>query len=158
MFKFHNFDIVFQEIPDETTLAINITGCPFRCEGCHSPHLREDIGEPLDQEALRAIWERYGQGVTCVCLMGGDADPAEVQRLSIFIRSEFGVRTGWYSGADEISPLIDVRNFDYIKIGGFRRDKGGLKHETTNQRLYAVRHDGTLHDMTPLFHRKRVFE
>ena len=28
MVRYHNFDIVFAEIPDETTLAINITNCP----------------------------------------------------------------------------------------------------------------------------------
>ena len=35
MVRFYNFDIVFAEIPDEVTLAINITGCPYRCPGCH---------------------------------------------------------------------------------------------------------------------------
>lgn len=42
MVRYHNFDIVFAEIPDETTLAINITNCPNRCPGCHSPHLQRD--------------------------------------------------------------------------------------------------------------------
>ena len=30
MVRYHNFDIVFAEIPCETTLAINITNCPNR--------------------------------------------------------------------------------------------------------------------------------
>ena len=55
MIRYYNFDIVFAEIPDEVTLAINITGCPYRCEGCHSPHLREDRGERLDADALAAL-------------------------------------------------------------------------------------------------------
>ena len=28
MVRYHNFDVVFAEIPGETTLALNITGCP----------------------------------------------------------------------------------------------------------------------------------
>ena len=36
MLKYVNTGIVFQEIPDEVTLAVNISGCPCRCHGCHS--------------------------------------------------------------------------------------------------------------------------
>ena len=71
MVRYHNFDIVFAEIPDETTLAINITNCPNRCPGCHSPHLQRDGGERLDAEALQGLLDRYGRSVTCVCFMGG---------------------------------------------------------------------------------------
>ena len=35
MLKYVNTGIVFQEIPDEVTLAINISGCPCHCPGCH---------------------------------------------------------------------------------------------------------------------------
>ena len=73
MLKFWNYDIVFAEVPDHTTLAVNLTGCPLRCPGCHSPHLREDVGDPLDHDALAALLARYGSRVTCVALMGGDA-------------------------------------------------------------------------------------
>ena len=37
MLKYAGYDIVFQEIPDEVTLAISLTNCPNRCPGCHSP-------------------------------------------------------------------------------------------------------------------------
>ena len=52
MLRYYNFDIVFAEIPEEVTLAINITNCPNRCVGCHSPHLQQDIGENLTTEEL----------------------------------------------------------------------------------------------------------
>ena len=70
MIRYYNFDIVFAEIPDEVTLAINITGCPYRCEGCHSPHLREDRGERLDADALAALLERYGVKATIFIITG----------------------------------------------------------------------------------------
>ena len=65
--RYYNFDIVFAEIPGETTLAINIANCPNRCPGCHSPHLQADAGHVLDAPELRALLERYGRSVTCVC-------------------------------------------------------------------------------------------
>ena len=149
MLKFHNFDIVFQEIPGETTLAVNITGCPFRCKGCHSPHLWEDTGEPLSQEALRTLYERYSSGVTCIALMGGDADPAEVSSLAGFIKDGLHLKSAWYSGAPALSDKVEVRNFNFIKVGPYQEEHGGLKSEDTNQRLYAVAQDGTLTDITP---------
>ena len=59
MLKFVGYDIVFQEIPDETTLAINLSLCPNRCKGCHSPYLREDRGEELTVEALDKMISEY---------------------------------------------------------------------------------------------------
>ena len=44
MFRYINTDIVFQEFPDEVTLAINISECPCRCPGCHSQFLWADRG------------------------------------------------------------------------------------------------------------------
>ena len=42
--------VVFAEIPDEVSLAINISCCPHRCPGCHSPYLQKDYGVELDEE------------------------------------------------------------------------------------------------------------
>ncbi len=35
MLKYVNYDIVFQEFPDEVTLAINLSSCPNGSPGCH---------------------------------------------------------------------------------------------------------------------------
>lgn len=148
MLKFHNFDIVFQEIPDETTLAINLTGCPFRCPGCHSPHLQEDTGQILDGESLNVIYDTYRGLVTCIALMGGDAHPDEVRDLSKVIRERFSLKSAWYSGAPSLPAAIDPKEFDFIKIGPYEADRGGLKSETTNQRLYRILPDGTMVDIT----------
>ena len=47
--------VVFAEIPDEITLAINISNCPGSCPGCHSPYLQQDTGEELTAEKLSAL-------------------------------------------------------------------------------------------------------
>ena len=91
MVRYHNFDIVFAEIPCETTLAINITNCPNRCRGCHSLHLQADMGRVLDEAELCGILARYGRSVTCVCFMGGDAAPHEIAALADVVRQKFPV-------------------------------------------------------------------
>ena len=45
MLKYVNTGIVFQEIPDEVTLAINISNCPCRCPGCHSRYLPKGVNQ-----------------------------------------------------------------------------------------------------------------
>lgn len=81
MLKYAGYDIVFQEIPDEVTLALNLSGCPNGCPGCHSPHLQRDEGEALTPGALERLLERYGREITCVCFMGGDATPGRSRRV-----------------------------------------------------------------------------
>ena len=149
--KVASFDIVFQEIPGEVTLALNLSGCPCHCPGCHSPHLAEDIGELLDEDLLEGLLNRYGDQITCVCFMGGDADPEEVARWAAWIKNyklqiknqKSVLCTAWYSGrpsfpnapSDQIIPDIPIP-FDYIKLGPYVESLGGLKSPTTNQRLY----------------------
>ena len=75
MLKYVNTGVVFQEIPDEVTLSINISKCPCHCPGCHSKYLWEDIGEPLTAMQLNELVKEYINEITCVCFMGGDAEP-----------------------------------------------------------------------------------
>lgn len=155
MLKYVNTGIVFQEIPDEVTLAINISNCPCRCPGCHSHYLWEDIGLPLDTEAIEAFIEQFGTDITCISFMGGDAEPNAVDLLALYIREthpEFKV--AWYSGKTLISSAIHKRNFDYIKIGPFIRHLGPLKSPSTNQRLYRIKENGDMVDMTAWFWKK----
>ena len=84
--KYLDTKIVFQEVPDEISLAINITGCPCNCDGCHSPYLAEDTGEILSEKALSALIEA-NLGITCVCFMGGDAYKQEIVDFSASSRS-----------------------------------------------------------------------
>ena len=58
MLKYYNYDIVFREIPNHVTLAINITNCPNHCVGCHSSHLQQDVGEVLDENLLDSLLDR----------------------------------------------------------------------------------------------------
>ena len=149
MLKYVDYDIVFQEIPDEVTLAINLSNCPHRCVGCHSPHLRSDIGEALTETTLSTLIHKYENSITCVCFMGGDAAPDELCHLASFIRERWdgNIKTAWYSGSNSLQDERLKRCFDYIKLGEFIQSLGGLNKKTTNQRLYRVT-NGTMQDIT----------
>lgn len=145
MIKYVDTKVVFQEIPDETTLAINISNCPCHCKGCHSSYLAEDIGTPLDEDSLVELL-LDNKGITCIAFMGGDSDPEYINWLASIMRdmndSEPGnwadVKIAWYSGRQELSPDIDLRNFDYIKLGPYIEEKGPLSSRTTNQVMLQI--------------------
>ena len=48
------------------------------------------------------------------------------------------VRIAWYSGRQELSPAIELKNFNYIKLGPYIEELGPLNNPNTNQRFYEV--------------------
>jgi anaerobic ribonucleoside-triphosphate reductase activating protein len=145
MVKYHNAMVVFEEIPNEITLAINITNCPCKCEGCHSKFLWADTGTPLTFNELDELIKK-NDGITCVCFMGGDAEPSYINELAEHL-SDNNLKIGWYSGKDKLSDAINLVLFNYIKIGHYIESLGGLNKKTTNQKLYEVV-NGDLIDIT----------
>ena len=159
MLRFTNYNIVFQEIPDEVTLAINLSNCPNRCEGCHSPYLREDIGDVLNEETLSKIIDKYQSAITCVCFMGGDAAPQNVEKLAYFLHHKTNgrIKTGWYSGKDTLPTTCSLQHFDYLKLGAYTKHLGGLNATTTNQRFYQIK-NGEMIDITSRFQGRSTFD
>lgn len=152
MLKYYNYDIVFQEIPNEVTLAVNITNCPNRCNGCHSPHLQKDIGEELNEYRIASFMDKYASAITCFCFMGGDADPQQVAVLANFVRVHYpGIKVAWYSGCTRLPERFDTKHFQYIKLGSYDEKLGSLKGETSNQRLFKIQQDGCMKDISYLF-------
>ena len=138
MLKYVDAKVVFAEVPDEVTLAINISNCPCQCKGCHSSYLAQDIGEPLDLQHLTDLIDS-NKGISCVCIMGGDANPSEVDDIAQDIKEYYPeLKVGWYSGRQELSKEIELSNFDYIKLGPYIEEFGPLNNRTTNQRFYKV--------------------
>lgn len=153
MLKYVSVDVVFQEIPDEVTLAINISGCPNRCEGCHSPWLWEDIGELLNEQVIEELLNKYGSSITCLCFMGGDADQKEIVNLAEFIRNKSAqTKIGWYSGRDSLPDDFSIRAFDYIKLGRYNKTLGGLDSKDTNQHIYRIENQ-QMKDIAHLFNK-----
>lgn len=145
--------VCFQEVPDETTLSFSISNCPHRCPGCHSSYLAEDVGIPL----LDVLGEKldFHKGlITCVLFMGGD-DEAQRDELMQCVKlcKEYGLKTALYSGAIALpASLWDI--FDYVKVGPYKEELGGLDKPTTNQRMYRHEPDSSWSDITSKFWKK----
>ena len=138
MLKYVDTKVTFSEVPNEITLCINISNCPCHCSNCHSSYLAEDIGEPLDLQHLTNLIDS-NKGITCVCIMGGDANPSEVDDIAQYIKEYYSnLKVGWYSGRDYISKDINLENFNYIKYGHYDENKGPLNSKTTNQVMLEI--------------------
>lgn len=157
MLKYVDTKVVFAEIPNEITLAINISGCPIKCPDCHSKYLWENIGNPLTRDSLDFLIKK-NKGITCVSFMGGDTDPVYIKHLAAFVKNNYpNIKVAWYSGRDVIPEYVmwNPQYFDFIKVGPFKKELGGLDSKTTNQKLYKVtkKSDNTFNfdDVTYLF-------
>ena len=150
--KYLGYSIVFQEVPDEVTLAINISGCPHKCEGCHSKYLWEYKGNYISDD-LDNLIEKYKGLITCVCFMGGDQNISELINLSVIVK-QYNLKVALYSGQDDGGIFLDplYKGFDYIKIGHYNQNLGGLNQPTTNQRMYKWNYEKKeWHDITYKF-------
>ena len=150
--KYANYGVVFQEIPNEITLAINITNCPYKCTGCHSDYLWKDIGNYVDDN-IDKLLNKYDGMITCVCFMGGDQGMEDLITLLKMIQGK-GIKTGLYTGADDIQQVSSaIPYLNYIKIGSYKKNIGGLNCKNTNQIFYE-NNNGNLVDKTYLFQQK----
>lgn len=153
--KYVNESVVFQEIPDEVTLAINISNCPCRCPGCHSRFLWGDTGEELTHAALDKMIAKYAGEITCVAVMGGDATVHDVNDLAVYMKNIHpSLKVAWYSGRTVISRQLNLAVFDYVKIGPYIEHLGPLNRRSTNQRLYKKSDLDTWSDITSRFWRR----
>lgn len=147
MIKYTDTQVVFAEIPDEITLAINISNCPHHCPGCHSAYLQTDVGEELTFDVLKDLIDK-NKGITCVAFMGDGGDIDSIFLLGVFVQNE-GLKAAIYTGNDKL-PLRFWGEFDYIKVGPYIEKLGPLNSPTTNQRLYG-KYDGEWLDITSKF-------
>ena len=144
--KFVDTKIVFSEVPDEISLAINFSNCPIHCFGCHSQELWKDVGIQLTVDNLSELLKN-NIDVSCICLLGGDLHPEAINEIAYMIKNNMlniaserkdqkKLKIAWYSGRDKISKHINLDYFDYIKIGSYKESLGGLNCKTTNQCFY----------------------
>jgi len=128
-------DTVIEEIPDRVTLAIEISNCRGNCPGCHSPFLKDDIGEELTPAVIdKLIADNYG--INCFLFLGEGRDSEMLLALARYIRNKYpALEIAVYSGRDKVEDEF-FDEFDFVKTGPYIEALGPLNKRTTNQRLY----------------------
>ncbi len=135
MLKYTTAQVTFSEVPDEISLTIELSNCPYHCPECHSKHLWDDIGTELYFYKLVELIKQ-NEGITCICFMGGDNDLGALYDL--FKRCKLmypNLKIAWYTGREEIPK--DLPPIDYIKTGPYRSEFGPINNPNTNQRFYT---------------------
>ena len=134
---YHQFEIVLQEVPGEISLCFSITGCPLRCNGCHSPFLwKKETGTKLSKIVYEKYLNQYQSFATCVLFMGGEWHEEELITYLIIAKQK-GYKTCLYTGEENISTAI-LSHLNWIKTGKWNSDKGGLENLQTNQKFIHV--------------------
>lgn len=137
MLKYVDTLVGFSEVPDEISLCINISGCKIKCPECHSKHLWEDIGEPLNKKALINLI-LANKGISCICFMGGDLK--QIQPLAEYVKKNTYFKTCWYTGLElDFSKPEDFKYLDYVKTGPYKPEFGPLNNPNTNQRFFNIK-------------------
>jgi anaerobic ribonucleoside-triphosphate reductase activating protein len=135
--KYHQFEIVLQEVPGEISLSFSITGCSLRCKGCHSPFLwKKENGMLLSVKEFKKKLNQYPGFATCVLFMGGEWHEEKLVEL-LKIANQKNYKTCLYSGEEKVSPSI-LLNLDWVKTGKWNPQKGGLNSSNTNQKFTHV--------------------
>ena len=142
--KYANTQVVFTEVPNEISLAINITGCTIHCKGCHSQWLWSNRGKELTKDELHNLIEN-NKGITTVLFMGGDNFIEQLTERARNIKCYYpNLKVAWYSGRDGLedsrsSRIKELMTYlDYVKAGPYIKKLGGLDSPNTNQRFYRI--------------------
>lgn len=135
---YHNFQVVLQEVPGELSLCFSISGCPLRCNGCHSPFLwKKGNGTLLNKKEYLKFLNQYKDLATCILFMGGEWHEDELVEF-LMIAKQRNFKTCLYTGEDSVSQVI-LDELNWIKTGKWEASKGGLDNQTTNQKFINLK-------------------
>ncbi len=131
-------DVVWLEVPGETSLAFTISGCPVGCKGCHSAlSWPAQAGLPLTPSVLLEKTKKYQGLISCVLFLGGEWQPALLLEL-LDICQQLQLKTCLYTGL-ETPPAILVPQLDFVKTGPWVAELGPLGSPGSNQRFYDLK-------------------
>ena len=135
MLYYTEFGLSEREVPGEISICVYLSGCCHKCRNCHYPLLQEkDYGERL-MDYYKDIIELYRKQATCVCFLGEGAN-TDIEhnefRLVVQYARLHGLKTCLYSGRD-VGVEEWMQMFDYVKVGSYIEELGGLENRNTNQ-------------------------
>lgn len=134
---FYAEQVVWQEVPGETSLAFTISGCTLGCKGCHSAQSwPANAGTPLTAGLLLEKLLKYRGLISCVLFLGGEWQPKLLQQLLTTCKAQ-GLKTCLYTGLDNPPPGL-LPLLDYLKTGRWQAELGPLGTPGSNQRFYDL--------------------
>jgi anaerobic ribonucleoside-triphosphate reductase activating protein len=141
-----SFVLSTAEIPGELALTIMFNNCQQHCPSCHSPYLWLKRKTFSLVELTAKVYEFINKypDITAILLMGGDTNGLTQQEFYDLIDVLGDIRPiGIYSGSsskEHQENLYHVtRNLEsvqWLKLGDFKQELGGLETPGTNQRFY----------------------
>ena len=163
MGKFYNFNINYANIKTIDTadgegvrVALYVSGCSFRCEGCHNKDAWDyDYGKSFTEETLNYIIEHLDKNfIAGFSILGGEPlderNREDVFKIITIIKEKFPNKTIWlWTGntwekiiKKEIIPVEILKKIDVIVDGPFILEKRNLSLKfrgSNNQRGIDVR-------------------
>jgi anaerobic ribonucleoside-triphosphate reductase activating protein len=161
MLKYLNSQIYLTEIPDEISLGISVLGCNIHCPDCHSKHVWdincEGIGKPMTIEVLDKTIQQQSW-VSCILFFGGEWNAPYLNFLFNYLRKNYDYKLALYSGRDFdfLKKSIVLEQINYVKVGPYISELGGLDYPSTNQRLYTLKDGNINQDITHYFWRTDI--
>lgn len=91
-------EVGLQEVPDEISLCIGITGCSLHCANCHSKELWDaSYGNELTEEVYKDTLLKYKNKCSCICFMGGEWEEETLIKYLQLARGA-GYKAALYTG------------------------------------------------------------
>lgn len=145
--KYYTKQVVFQEVPDEVSLSFSIAGCPHNCNGCSWKNTLSSLSTTeLTDEKYEKMLNHYKGLATCVLFLGGEWNKEDLQK-KLSLAKSFGFKTCLYTGLEmnQIDESI-LTDLDYIKVGPYVEQLGGLCSKNTNQKFIDLKNKEVLNN------------
>lgn len=130
-----NYFTSFQEVPDNLSLCFSVFGCPHSCRNCSWRNEKNFL--KLTPQDILEIVNKNKEFIDCVCFLGGEWEPEFKEVLSMCKKT--GLLTCLYTGLEDIKDMDILSNLDFVKVGPYIENLGGLQSETTNQKFIDLR-------------------
>lgn len=155
MLKYYRKDVCFQEVPNEISLSFSIAGCPHNCKNCSwKGTIEKEEQKNLTNQTYSMFLNKYKGLASCVLFLGGEWEQEDLI-YKLKMAKEKGYKTCLYTGCNfqQISEELKS-NLDFIKVGPYMPEKGGLNNPNTNQKFIDLINNKILNNY---FIRQEVF-
>lgn len=138
--------VSFNEIPDKTAVYFELGDCNAHCKGCHSPELQEPFRLHDDRyvsinDCMKYADEQLDKGANAIVVLGGTKTYTDFPLIPLLKALGTLAPVCLYSGSDSVQTermrAVEA-GCQWLKVGSYQADKGGLMSKKTNQRFYEI--------------------